>query len=212
MIDQFLDKKIAEYTESFTTEEPKIVKDLIRESDQYLEFTDMHCGRQVGMMLKMLIAISNAKCVLEIGTFIGYSALMIAESLPDDGELFTCEYNQKYFDISEKYFSRSPYHQKIHQIRGDALETIPNLEAVFDLVFLDADKINYPEYYRLIKDKVRSGSILVVDNTLWGGKVLEANTPKAEAIDKMNSMIQEDPNIEQVMLPVRDGLLIARFQ
>lgn len=211
MKDGFIDNKIAEYTESFTSAEPDTVQNLVEESEQSLEFTDMLCGRQVAMTLKMLIAISNAKRVLEIGTFSGYSALMMAESLPEDGELYTCELNERYFEISEKFFSKSPYNQIIKQVPGEALNTIPKLEGYFDLVFLDADKINYPAYYRLIKEKTKPGSLLVVDNTLWGGEVINQETPKAEAVHRMNLMVREDPDIEQVMLPVRDGILIGRF-
>lgn len=206
-----LDTKIEHYTESFTSEESDSVKKLVSISENELEHTDMLSGRQVGTLLKLLLAISGAKRVLDIGTFTGYSALMMADAMPEDGELITCEMNEKYHDISDQFFSINPYKHIIKQVMGDALQTIPAMPGPFDLVFLDADKINYPAYYSLIKEKVQPGSLLVVDNTLWGGEVLDPNTSKAKAIHRTNLMIKEDPEIEQIMLPVRDGVLIGRF-
>ena len=206
-----IDTKIEHYTESFTTEESHSVKKLLEISEKDLEHTDMLSGRHVGTLLKLLVAISGAKRVLDIGTFTGYSALMMAEAMPEDGELITCEMNEKYPEISDEFFSINPYKNTIMQVMGDALQTIPDLAGPFDLVFLDADKVNYPSYYRLIKEKVQPGSLLVIDNTLWGGEVLNPDTPKATAIHRTNLMINEDPEIEQVMLPVRDGVIIGRF-
>ena len=206
-----IDTKIEHYTESFTTKESHSVKKLLEISEKDLEHTDMLSGRHVGTLLKLLVAISGAKRVLDIGTFTGYSALMMAEAMPEDGELITCEMNEKYPEISDEFFSINPYKNIIKQVIGDALQTIPDLAGPFDLVFLDADKVNYPSYYNLIKKKVQSGSLLVIDNTLWGGEVLNPETPKAKAIHRTNLMINEDPEIEQVMLPVRDGVIIGRF-
>lgn len=206
-----INKEIADYTELFTSEESDIVKNLLQVSNRELEYTDMLSGRQVGTILKLLVAVSGAKRVLDVGTFSGYSALMMAEALPESGELITCELNEKYSQISERFFSKPPFDKIIKQVMGDALETIPGLEGTFDLVFLDADKINYPAYYRLIKKKTKPGSILVIDNTLWGGEVIKAESEKGKSIHQTNLMIREDPAIEQVMIPVRDGLLIGRI-
>jgi caffeoyl-CoA O-methyltransferase len=207
---QITNKQITDYCESFTTEEPEIVKELVKASDDDLEFIDMLSGRQVGMLLKMLVQISGAKRILEAGTFTGYSAIMMTDALPDDGELITIEMNRRYEKLSKSYFSREPYSRKIRQIMGNALEEIPKLEGPFDLIFLDADKINYPEYYRLAKEKSRPGGLIVLDNMLWGGEVLTGAGPKAKAIHRTSEIISDDEDVEQLMLPLRDGVMVVR--
>ncbi|MDZ7757023.1 O-methyltransferase [Rhodohalobacter sp.] len=207
---EITNKQIAEYTESFTSEEPEIIKELVMASDEDLEYIDMLSGRQTGMLLKMLVTISGAKRILEVGTFTGYSAIMMAHALPDGGELITCEMNERYRKISEPFFAREPYRTKITQKMGNALEIIPTLEGTFDLIFLDADKVNYPKYYRLAKKKINSGGLIVVDNVLWGGEVLDRKNRKAKAIHQMNEIIRDDDEVEQLMLPLRDGVTIVR--
>lgn len=209
---EITNKQIAAYTESFTTEEPEVIRELIRASDDNLEYIDMLSGRQVGMLLKMLVQISGARRILEVGTFTGYSALMMADGLPDDGKLITCEMNRRYEEISRPFFEREPYNRKIHQMMGNALEIIPTLKGTFDLIFLDADKVHYPEYYTLARSKSRSGSLLVFDNMLWGGDVLTRKNRKSEAIHRTSEIIRDDNEVEQVMLPLRDGLTIVRVK
>jgi len=207
---EITNKQIAEYTESFTSEEPEIIKELVEASNEDLEYIDMLSGRQTGMLLKMLVSISGAKRILEVGTFTGYSAIMMAQELPDGGELITCEMNERYQKISEPFFSREPYRSKITQKMGNALEIISGLDGSFDLIFLDADKVNYPKYYRLAKEKIKTGGLIVVDNVLWGGEVLDQKNRKAEAIHQMNEIIRDDDEVEQLMLPLRDGVTIVR--
>jgi caffeoyl-CoA O-methyltransferase len=207
---EITNKQIAEYTESFTSEEPEIIKELVKASKNDLQFVDMLSGRQTGLMLKMLVAISGSKRVLEVGTFTGYSAMMMADALPDDGELITCEMNERYQEISEPFFSKDPYRNKISQKLGNALKLIPELEGKFDLIFLDADKVNYPEYYRLAKTKINPGGLIVIDNVLWDGDVMEKKNRKAAAIHQMNEIIRDDKEVEQLMLPLRDGVTIVR--
>jgi caffeoyl-CoA O-methyltransferase len=203
--------KIEEYTESFTTPEPEIVQRLVRESEQNLEYTDMISGRQAGMLLRLLVQLSGAKRVLEIGTFTGYSALMMADVMNKKSELITIDINLHYRNISDRYFAEAPYNEIIRQISGNALDILPKLEGLFDLIFLDADKVNYPDYFRLLKRKLNRGGILVADNTLWGGEVISAETEKGKAVHCFNELLRDDPSFEQVMLPVRDGITIARF-
>ncbi|PKD44908.1 O-methyltransferase [Rhodohalobacter barkolensis] len=207
---EITNKQIAEYTESFTSEEPEIIKQLVKASENDLQHVDMLSGRQTGLLLKMLVAISGSKRVLEVGTFTGYSAIMMADALPDDGELITCEMNERYQIISEPFFSKEPYRNKISQKLGNALDLIPKIERKFDLIFLDADKVNYPEYYRLAKTKINSGGLIVIDNVLWDGDVLEKKNRKAAAIHQMNEIIRDDKEVEQLMLPLRDGVTIVR--
>ena|SRR6056297_943226 len=207
---EITNKQIAEYTESFTSEEPEIIKELVEASDKDLEHIDMLSGRQTGMLLKMLVSISGANKVLEVGTFTGYSAIMMASALPEGGELITCEMNERYKEVSEPFFKREPYRTKITQKIGNALEIIPRLEGTFDLIFLDADKVNYPKYYRLAKEKINSEGLIVIDNVLWDGDVLDQKNRKAEAIHQMNEIIHDDGDVEQLMLPLRDGVTIVR--
>ncbi|NBC04238.1 MAG: O-methyltransferase [Bacteroidetes bacterium] len=207
---KLVNREITEYTESFTSEESKTLKELVRVSDRELEYTDMLSGPQVGMLLKMLVQISGSKRILEIGTFTGYSALWMADALSEDGTLITLEMNERYRDISRQFFEKVEYKSKIKQKMGNALEVIPTLSGVFDLIFLDADKISYPTYYEMLKPKLKTGGIFVIDNVLWGGEVLRPSDEKSRAIHRLSKMIRNDKDVEQVMIPVRDGLSIVR--
>lgn len=209
---EITNKQIADYTESFTSEETEIIRELVDASDAELEYIDMLSGRQVGLLLKMLVQVSGAKRVLEVGTFIGYSAIMMADGLPNDGELITIEMNRKFQEISKPFFERKPYNLKIRQLTGNALNIIPDLEGPFDLIFLDADKINYPKYYRLAKEKSRPGGIIILDNMLWAGDVLEGTNEKAATIHQTSEIIRDDMEVEQVMIPLRDGLTVVRMK
>jgi caffeoyl-CoA O-methyltransferase len=202
--------EIEEYAINHTTDHSQIIKELIHTSEENLEHIDMLSGRLVGRLLGLLIKISGAKRVLEVGTFAGYSALTMAEALPEEGELFTCEYNERYQDIARTYFARSEAGSKITLLMGKALEKIPTIKGTFDFVFIDADKINYPNYYTMILPRVQQGGVMVIDNVFWSGEVLNPKTDKAEAIDQLSKMIRDDDSVEQVILPVRDGVTIIR--
>lgn len=207
---ELINSEIEEYTESFTSDESDILKELVKASEENLEYTDMLSGRQVGRLLKFLVQISGAKRILEIGTFSGYSAISMAEVLPDDGTLITLEMNEKYRKISKPFFEREPFNKKIKQRMGNALELIPTLSGEFDLIFLDADKISYPTYYEMLKPRLKSGGLFVIDNVLWGGEVLRPKTEKSRAIHKLNKMVRDDKDVEQVMIPLRDGVSVVR--
>ena len=207
---KLINREISEYTESFTSKESKTLKELVRVSERELEYTDMLSGPQVGMLLKMLVQISGSKRILEIGTFTGYSAIWMADALPVDGTLITLEMNERYRDISRQFFEKEEYKSKIKQKMGNALEVIPTLSGVFDLIFLDADKISYPTYYEMLKPKLKAGGLFVIDNVLWGGEVLRPSDEKSRAIHKLNKMIRDNKEVEQVMIPVRDGITLVR--
>lgn len=206
----FIVSDLEDYAKDHTTKDSAIIQELINASDEDLEYIDMLSGRLVGRLLAFLIKISNARRVLEVGTFTGYSALTMAEALPKEGVLFTCEYNQRYESMARTFFEKSEYGSKINLVMGQALETIPEISGDFDFIFLDADKINYPKYYELLLPRLKKGGILAIDNVLWGGEVIAAASDKAKAIDQLNKMIAGDDSVEQVMLPVRDGLTIVR--
>lgn len=203
-------KAIEKYALEHTSEDSVIVRELIKTSERDLDHTGMISGKIVGRLLAMLIKISNARRVLEVGTFTGYSALTMAEALPEDGELVTCEYNERYEEIARYFFNKSIHSSKISLVIGPALETIPNLEGNFDFAFLDADKVNYPNYYKMILPRLNQGAIMVIDNIFWSGEVLNPKDEKAEAIDRLNKTIAEDESVEQVVLTVRDGLTLVR--
>lgn len=205
-----IDPDIEKYAEEHTGEEPELIRELVKVSNENLEYIDMLSGRVVGRFLAMLVKLSSAKRILEIGTFSGYSALSMAEALPEDGELITCELNERYEKLARTFFEKSEHGHKITLRMGPALQTIDELKGSFDFVFLDADKVNYINYYEKVLPIMNSGGLLVVDNVLWSGDVLEPSDEKSIAINKLNNIIKEDSRVEQVMLTVRDGLTLVR--
>ena len=202
---------LAEYAEKHTTAPSKLLYDLERET--YLKMINprMLAGHYQGQLLKMLSQMIQPQRILEVGTFTGYSAICLAEGLQEGGLLHTIEVNEELKTRATNYFEKAGKGQQIQMHIGDACEIIPSLDEVFDLVFLDADKQSYIRYYKLVFDKVRSGGLIITDNVLWNGKVLEKEQDKeTAAISAYNKMIQEDERVENVLLPVRDGILIAR--
>lgn len=209
----YTDPKIEEYCQQHTSAEPSLLVKLTKETHQKINAPQMLSGKLEGRFLKMLTQLINAKRVLEIGMFTGYSALSFAEALPLGGKVVTCEINLDSAMMAKKYFDQSPHGKKIEVRMGPALVTLEILikqKQKFDLVFLDADKENYPIYYQKTLPLLRSGGLLIVDNCLWSGEVLSPKSKSALAIDKLNQMILKDKKVESVMLPVRDGVNVVR--
>lgn len=204
-----LDDKIEDYIDRHTSKESAILKELVQISEEKLENTNMISGKQVGRLLNLLVRLGRCKRILEIGTFTGYSAIWMADALPEDAELITLDMNEKYKEISDGFFNRKPYKDKIRQVMGPALESIDLITGEFDLVYIDADKHQYPDYFLKIKPRLQEGGIVVVDNVLWGGEVVKPSDSKSRAVDRLNRMIQEDADFENLMLPVRDGVMAA---
>ena len=204
------DPSIDQYSEIHTTPESNDIKNLINSSDEELEYIDMLSGRVVGQLLKLLVKISGAKRVLEIGTFTGYSAIMIAEALPIDGEVVTLEMNLKYQKLAQKHFDQSEVGSKIELIKGNAQQTVKEIDGEFDLVYLDGDKLRYQYYFENILPKLKSGGLIIADNVLWDGMVLKPDDPKSQAIADFNSQVAGDNRVEQVLLPIRDGVNVIR--
>lgn len=207
---QIANHNIEKYAQEMTTSESEALKALVASSDKELEYIDMLSGNLVGQLLRFLIRISGAKRVLEVGTFTGYSALTMAEALPDDGEVVTMELNIRYQDLALEHFKRYDSGNKIHLIKGDAKELLSSVKGNFDLIFIDADKLSYEFYYETAIQKLNSGGIIVVDNVLWDGTVLVPEDPKAKALDRFNRIVAQDDRVEQVLLPLRDGVTLVR--
>ncbi|MCI0571799.1 MAG: class I SAM-dependent methyltransferase [Myxococcaceae bacterium] len=169
----------------------------------------MQVGRLEGAFLRLLVRLARAKRVLEVGTFTGYSALCMAEGLPEDGELITCDIDPEAVAMAKRYWAQSPHGRKIQSRLGPALETISRLSGPLDLVFIDADKTNYTAYYEAALPLLRTGGLVVADNTLWSGRVLKPEGESDRAIVAFNEHVAKDPRVEKVLLTVRDGMMLA---
>lgn len=211
MID-FIDKDLLNYVESNSQNEPQLLKELNRETHLKVLNPRMLSGSYQGRLLSLLSKIISPKSVLEIGTYTGYSALCIAEGLDKNGIIDTIDINEELQEIQNKYFKKSGFKKQIYQHVGNALDIIPKIDKCFDLVFLDADKENYPDYYNLVIDKIVSGGILIADNVLWSGKVIDKKDSDLTTIKliEFNNLVQNDKRVETMILPIRDGLSICR--
>ncbi|SHG59518.1 O-methyltransferase [Winogradskyella jejuensis] len=209
----FLPEKLDEYVVAHSEEEPDLLQQLTRETYQKILQPIMLSGPYQGRVLSMISKLINPSSVLELGTFTGYSTLCLAEGLQKDGTIHTIDINEELEDFQRKYFDKSGYGKQIIQHVGNALNIIPKIDATFDLVFIDADKPNYSNYFHLVIDKLKSGGIILSDNVLWHGKVVEKLNPKdisTKAVLDYNTLLKNDPQIETVVLPIRDGLTISR--
>lgn len=204
-----IDAKLEAYAIEHTSEETELLRRLARETEETMKSPQMLTGRIEGTLLRLLVRMLGAKRVLEIGTFTGYGTLSMAAALPDDGRIITCEVDPKAEAVARRYFAESPHAHKIEIRMGPALDTVRGLSGPFDFVFLDADKKNYPSYYELCLDRVRAGGALAVDNALWSGRVLEPRDEDSRAIAELNRTVQSDPRVDNVLLPIRDGVLLA---
>ena len=207
-----ISQEIDNYIEQHTSEESDILQELNRETYLKILYPQMLSGKIQGEFLIMISKIMQPKRILEIGTFTGYSAICLAQGLAEKGQLFTIDINEELSEIVNKYISKASLNKKVIPIIGDAIEIIPTLNETFDLVFIDADKINYSNYYDLLIDKVRSGGLIIADNVLWSGKVtqkIKLNDKSTIALKSFNQKVQNDPRIRNVILSVRDGLMMC---
>ena len=200
------------YLENHASAEPEILRKLRRETFQKTTQPHMISGYQQGRLLTIISKILQPKNSLEIGTFTGYAALCMAEGLSKDGKLTTLDVNEDLAYLPRKYFAESEFSNQIHFKLQDAKEFLKETDEVFDLVFIDADKENYAEYFRLIKPKTKSGSVVMFDNVLWYGKVLEENPKQksTQVIKELNDLAAKDDDFENLILPLRDGVNLLR--
>jgi len=208
-----METDINDYAEAFSSPEPDILKKLNRETNVKMVFPRMLSGHLQGTLLKMISCMARPETILEIGTFTGYSSICLAEGLAEKGLLHTIEINPEFEDIIRKYYNETKLSEKIILHIGNALDIIPSITYMFDLVFIDADKENYLNYYKLVFDKVKNGGFILADNVLWNGKVLKKPLPsdtETKAIKEFNEFIKNDKRVENLLLPFRDGLMLIR--
>lgn len=208
---EFLDKDLTDYVEQHTSPETELLKKINRDTHANVLMPRMLSGHLQGRILATFSHMIRPKAVLEIGTYTGYSALCLAEGLQEGGELHTIDINEELEDKVRDFFAESAFAAAIHYHIGNALEIIPALQQQWDLVFIDADKINYAAYYDLVLPAVRAGGFIIADNVLWSGKVTGDKTDKdTGAIRAFNKKVQDDERVENVLFPVRDGLMVVR--
>ncbi len=209
----FLSSILEQYIADHSQSEPELLQRLTRETHLKVIQPRMITGHFQGRVLSLLSKIIGPKNILEIGTYTGYSAICLAEGLQKKGTLHTIDINEELHAMQRRYFDESGYGSKIIQHTGDALEIIPQLDLIFDMVFIDAEKVSYDHYYEAALKKCRPGSVILSDNVLWSGKVVEPLDPKDKATKILidyNKKLRDDPRVETVLLPIRDGLTLSR--
>ena len=203
-------EKLETYALDHTSAEPELLKVLARETVETMKSPQMLTGRVQATLLKLLVGMLGAKRVLEVGMFTGYGTLMMASALPEEGKILTCETNPEVEGLARRFFAESSHGHKIEIHMGPALETIPAMTGLFDFIFIDADKENYPAYYELCFERLRPEGVMAVDNVLWKGRVLDPQDEDSWAIVELNDWIQGDDRVDNVLLPIRDGLTMVR--
>ena len=209
----FISQELEDYIEQHSEKEPALLAALNKETYQKILLPRMLSGHFQGRVLSMLSKLIRPVNILEIGTYTGYSALCLCEGMQEGGQLHTIDIKEELVDFQRKHFDKSPWGKQIVQHLGEAIDIIPTLDLKFDLVFIDADKENYLNYFELILPKMNKGGIILSDNVLWSGKVLEPLQPNdlsTKIIMEYNELLKKDPRVETVLLPIRDGLTVSR--
>jgi caffeoyl-CoA O-methyltransferase len=209
---EFIEEKLLKYCENHSLNEGEILQELTRFTHLNVLSPRMLSGHLQGSFLALLSKIIRPKNILEIGTYTGYSAICLAQGLQEEGTLITIDRNEELEDIVNKFVNKANLQDKVKMMIGDAKQIIPTLDKNWDLIFIDADKEAYIQYFDLVIDKLNSGGIIIADNVLWSGKILEENTKDKSclALQKFNAYIAQDSRVENVLLPIRDGLNVIR--
>lgn len=209
----FLSEALENYIRDHSEDEPRLLQELTRETHLKVVQPRMITGHFQGRVLSMISKLVHPKNILEIGTYTGYSAICLAEGLQKDGRLHTIDINEELTELQRSYFDKSGFGKQIIQHTGNALDVVPNLDMKFDLTFIDAEKTSYVHYFEAVIQKMNPGGIILSDNVLWSGKVVEPLDPKDRATSILmhyNKKLKEDPRVETVLLPIRDGLTLCR--
>jgi len=208
---EFIDSELQRYSEEHTSPESDLLKKINRDTHSMVMKPRMLSGHMQGRFLSLISKMIRPENILEIGTYTGYSALCLAEGLTKEGKLITIDVNEELEERVRGYFNSSEYSDRIDYRIGNALKIIPQLPGPFDLVFIDADKENYPNYYDLVIDKVVSGGVILADNVLWSGKVVQPKPDKdTRVLLSFNEKVHNDTRVENVLLPIRDGISVIR--
>ena len=209
----FISEKIAEYLSQNSEKEPEILSKLNRETNQKVLQPRMLSGHIQGRFLSLISKIKSPLHILEIGTYTGYGTLCLAEGLAASGKIFTIDRNEELLKIQNKYFEESGNRDRIVQLTGNAIDILDNLNQTFDLIFIDADKENYVKYFQLVSEKLNPNGLIISDNVLWSGKVVEGDNDDDETntLKKFSRILNEDKKFETVILPLRDGISISRL-
>ena len=210
----FISKKLIEYISENSSKEPEILAKLNEETYQKVLQPRMLSGHIQGRFLSMISKIKSPSCILEIGTYTGYGTLCLAEGLSNGGKIFTIDRNEELLKIQNKYFEMSGKRDKIIQLTGNAKDILENLDETYDIVFIDADKENYIEYFNIVSERLNNNGIIISDNVLWSGKVLNSpskNDDETNILIEFNKTLNEDERFETIILPLRDGLSISRL-
>ena len=210
---EFIDPKIDEYVSAHSEDEPLVLKELTRETWLKAINPRMLAGHLQGRTLSMISHMIKPKTALEIGTFTGYSAICLAEGLAENGKIITIAINEELEAFAKKYFVKAGIETKIEQRIGDAMEFVPSITEELDLVFIDADKTNYANYYEMVLPKLRIGGYIIADNVLWSGKILEDSNKydaDTKALIDFNKKVQADNRVQNVLFPIRDGIQVIR--
>ena len=205
--------KLEQYISDHIDAESTLLKSIYRQTNIHLLNPRMASGHIQGRLLKMLVSMIRPALILEVGTFTGYATLCMAEGLPDGGVIHTVEIDDELEDFILKGFEKSPYSDRIRLHIGDALKVVPKLGLMFDMIFLDGEKTQYPEYYEILMDWLKPGGYMIADNTLWDGHVVDSGydkDPQTIGVRRFNDMVRADEGVEVAMIPIRDGLTIIR--
>ena len=211
----FLSEPLEKYITDHSQDEPELLQRLTKETHLKVVQPRMITGHYQGRVLSLFSKMIKPTNILEIGTYTGYSALCLAEGLPKNGSLHTIDINEELHDMQRRYFDQSPFGKSIVQHTGNAIEIIPRIDLIFDLVFIDAEKTEYSKYLELVLQKTRTGSVILSDNVLWSGKVVEkavVNDKATKKLQEYNQMLKEHPKLETVVLAIRDGLSFSRVR
>ena len=205
----FLPDDLENYISAHSESGGDVEKALRKETLDLGPSSGMMSGDSVGNFLKFIVKTNKCKRILEVGTFTGYSALMLASELPEEGELITCDINSETSNIAKKYWAKSSHRKKIKLKLGPAIETMEILTGKFDLIFIDADKNNYLNYYKKSKELINEDGIIIIDNVLWSGRVLKPEDKQSISIDNFNKFVNEDKDFWNTIVPIRDGLMVV---